>query len=254
MSTAPYLSLAILAYNEQESIERAARLCSGVLESCGQTYELVLVDDGSTDQTPALIEKLVAELPCCRSIRHPRNLGIGAGIRTCYFGTTGQWAVWFPADLQADPRELPRLLRFLPECDVLVTYRDAWQRRETWMRKLVSFTDRRLVRLLFGVSLRDLHWIRFFRRDLLNRMVLTARSPFVDTEMIVSARKLGARLCEVPFPDQPRTTGTAKGASLRNLLGAMSDLFGLYRRGVRLAPEGQSGTLPASHDPQWVTP
>jgi glycosyltransferase involved in cell wall biosynthesis len=241
----PYLSLAILAYNEQESVERAARLCSAVLESCGHTYELVLVDDGSTDQTPALIDKLVAELPCCRSIRHPRNLGIGAGIRTCYFGTVGQWAVWFPADLQADPLELPRLLRLLPDCDVLVTYRDAWQRRETWMRKLVSFTDRTLVLLLFGVSLRDLHWIRFFRRDLLNRMVLTAQSPFVDTEMIVCARKLGARLCEVPFPDQPRTTGTPKGASLRNLVGAMGDLFGLYGRGVRLAPEGQIGTLPA---------
>src|SRR4051794_22892855 len=92
----PYLSLAVLAYNERETVARTARLCSEVLQHCGHTHELVLVDDGSTDGTREIVQQLTGELPHCRTILHPRNLGIGAGIRTCYFGTVGEWATWFP--------------------------------------------------------------------------------------------------------------------------------------------------------------
>jgi glycosyltransferase involved in cell wall biosynthesis len=238
--TRPYLSLAVLAFNERETVARTARLCSDVLRGCGRTYELVLVDDGSTDGTRELVQGLSGQLPRCRAILHPRNLGIGEGIRTCFFETTGEWATWFPADLQADPRELPRLLDLLPGCDVLVTYREARQRQETWRRKLISWVDRALVRLLFGVRLNDLHWVRFFRRSVLEQLQPNSRSPFVDTEMVVGARQLGARVRQTPFPDQPRRFGTAKGASLKNLVSAVADLFALYRRGVRLVPGGRS--------------
>src|SRR5262245_53639500 len=94
-SEPPFLSLAVLAYNEEASVERTLRLCSDVLEGCGRSYELVAVDDGSTDATPDIVRNLAGALPRLRTIRHPRNLGIGAGIRTCYFGTRGRWATWF---------------------------------------------------------------------------------------------------------------------------------------------------------------
>jgi glycosyltransferase involved in cell wall biosynthesis len=234
----PYLSLAVLAYNERDTVARMVRLCSEILSDCGHTYELVLVDDGSTDGTREVVLELAAELPHCRSVLHPRNLGIGEGIRTCYFRTTGEWATWFPADMQADPRELPRLLQLLPGCDVLVTYREARLRQEGWRRKLISRVDRALVRLLFGVGLNDLHWVRFFRRSVLDRLVLTSRSPFIDTEMVVGARRLGARIRQTPLQDQPRRFGTAKGATLKNLVSSVADLFSLYQNGVHLAPNG----------------
>jgi glycosyltransferase involved in cell wall biosynthesis len=251
MDTTPWLSLSVLAYNEEASVERAARLCSQVLESCGRTYELVLVDDGSTDATPHIMAGLSAELPHCRVIRHPRNLGIGAGVRTCYFATRGRWAVWFPADLQADPRALPQLLPHLEGCDVLVTYRDTRRRQEGRLRRLISRTDRTLVRLLFGLNVRDLHWVRFFRREVLRRMVLRARSPGVDTEMLVCARRAGARIREVPLPDQPRTAGTARGASLGNLTGAVRDLIDLYRHGTRVLAPG-SAALAGNGNCPWL--
>jgi glycosyltransferase involved in cell wall biosynthesis len=241
MSELPFLSLSVLAYNEEASIDRAARVCSEVLEGCCKSYELVLVDDGSTDATPTIVRSLAAELPHCRVIHHPRNLGIGAGIRTAYFGTRGRWAVWFPADLQADPRELPHLLPHLEGCDVLATYRDAARRREGRLRKLISLTDRTLVRLLFGLKVRDLHWVRFFRREVLRRMALHAGSPAIDTEMLACARLAGARIREVPLADHPRTAGQARGASLHNLAGAVLDLVDLYRRGPRLALPGREG-------------
>lgn len=228
--TRPYLSLALLNYNEEGSIVRAARLCSRVLQRCGHSYELVLVDDGSTDRSRDLIGELTRELPCCRPIYHPRNLGIGAGIRTCYFETVGEWATWFPADLQADPAELPRLLEYLPTCDALITYRDASRRQEGRKRRFISACERFLVWLLFGIKLRDLHWVRMFHRDLLERMRLRSRSPFIDTEMVVAARRLGARIRQVELLDHPREFGVAKGARFTNLLFSMVDLASLRVR------------------------
>lgn len=240
----PFLSLALLAYNEKDTLRRAATRCSGVLEGCGISYELVLVDDGSTDGSGEIMQGLAGELPGCRAIRHPRNLGIGAGIRTCYFATTGEWATWFPADLQADPGELPRLLEFLSQCDVLVTYRDSRRRQESARRKLVSSADRALVRLLFGLCLKDLHWIRFFRRDVLTQMKLSCRSPSIDTEMVLCARQLGARMLQVPLADHPRQAGTPKGASLRNIFGATAELLALRFRSVERPAKGERGTGP----------
>jgi len=226
----PFLSLALLSYNEEGSIERAARRCSEALEACGRTYELIFVDDGSDDQTREIIDRLLHELPCCRAVYHPRNLGIGVGIRTCYFSGVGQWATWFPADLQADPAELPRLLDHLSDCDVLITHRDVQHRRAGRVRKLISSTDRTLVRLLFGLALKDLHWIRFFRRSVLDQMTLRSSSPSIDTEMVVAANRLGAHIVEVPLMDQPRDTGVARGASLRSIIRSMSELLTLRFR------------------------
>lgn len=248
----PQLSFALLNYNESGTVEEAARRASQTLEQCGRSYELVLVDDGSTDGSGDILHRLAEELPHCRTIFHGANRGIGAGIRTCYFSTVGQWATWFPADLQADPDELPRLLACLDDCDVLITYRRPETRQVSLPRKLVSTCDRLLVRTLFGIAVRDLHWIRFFRRDLLDRMQPRLTSPAIDTEMLAAARRLGARVRQEPLDDLPRTSGVARGASWKNLLGAAADTLALRLRGPGLretTPVGPGGGEAPPHSP-----
>jgi len=232
--TTPFLSFALLNYNEQATLEEAARAASEALAACGRSYELVLVDDGSTDRSPDVIRRLTGALPHCRAVFHGANRGIGAGIRTCYFQTRGRWATWFPADLQAHPRELFRLLDCLHDCDVLATYRRPQTRQEGRRRKLVSSLDRLLVRSLFGVAVRDLHWIRFFRRSLLDWMQPRLTSPAIDTEMLVAAAQLGARIREEPLDDLPRTAGVARGASLKNLVTAAAETLRLRCSGPGL--------------------
>ncbi|MEQ8791126.1 MAG: glycosyltransferase family 2 protein [Pirellulaceae bacterium] len=244
MST-PYLSFALLNYNEEATLERAARLASDALSACGRSYELVLVDDGSSDDSPAIIRRLTQSLPHCRAIFHGANRGIGAGIRTCYFETRGEWATWFPADLQAHPHELYRLLDCLHDCDVLATYRRVETRHEGLRRRLVSSFDRLLVRTLFGVAVRDLHWIRFFRRGLLERMQPRLTSPAIDTEMLVAAAGMQARIRQEPLDDLPRTAGVARGASLKNLLAAGTETLRLRWHGPGLR-EPLAATIPLS--------
>jgi glycosyltransferase involved in cell wall biosynthesis len=230
MDDRPYLSMSLLAYNERDSIDLAARRSSRALARCGKSYELILVDDGSTDGSAEAMDRLANDLPYCRVIHHSAHLGLGAAIRTAYFGGQGDWATWFPADMQADPDDLPGLVDRLEQCDVLVTYRNAANRRASLGRKLVSLFDRALVRFLFGLKLRDLHWIRFFRRRLLEQMHLASASPSIDTEMMVQAGRLGARTLELPLKDHPRTAGKAKGAGWANILASTRDLLILWCR------------------------
>src|SRR5262245_2742420 len=124
MAARPFLSIAVLAYNEEATIEETVRGSSRALAAIGCTHEIMMVDDGSTDRTGAIMDRLAAEVPCARAVHHPRNLGIGAGVRTCFFESIGEWATFFPADMQADPAELPRLVSHLDRCDVLLTYRE----------------------------------------------------------------------------------------------------------------------------------
>jgi glycosyltransferase involved in cell wall biosynthesis len=248
----PQLSFALLNYNERGTVEEAARRASRVLEACQRSYELVLVDDGSTDGSGGILRRLARELPHCRTIFHGANRGIGAGIRTCYFQTRGEWATWFPADMQADPGELPRLLECLDDCDVLLTYRRPQERRVSVARKFVSQTDRLLVRTLFGINVRDLHWIRFFRRDLLRRMEPRLGSPAVDTEMLAAAHRLGARIRQEPLDELPRTSGVARGASLRNLLGAATETLWLRLRGPGLRGQPARDDRATSTEQAWT--
>jgi hypothetical protein len=83
---------------------------------------------------------------------------------------------------------------------------------------------------LFGLELRDLHWIRFFRRRLLEQMHLASASPSIDTEMMIQAGRLGARTLELPLNDHPRTAGKAKGARWANILASTRDLLILWCR------------------------
>lgn len=218
------------AYNEIDTIEESAARTLQSLQSLGRTYELVLVDDGSTDGTREVIRSIAERQGGCRAIFHPRRMGIAAVIRTCYLKTCGSWATWFPADLQADPSALASLVRPLDTCDVLLTHRDARRRSASNLRKAISGADRSLARLLFGLDLEDLHWIHFFRRELLDRMTLLSRSPAIDLEMIIAARGLGARIAHASLPDQPRKAGRSKSISAGTLTRSLFDVIALWMR------------------------
>jgi glycosyltransferase involved in cell wall biosynthesis len=233
----PYLSVAVLAFNEVDTVEEAAQRCSRALEALERPHEIVLMDDGSTDGTTERIRELAERVPHCRALFHSRNLGVAAAMRTCLLRTTGEWVTWFPADLQADPSSIPELATQLDACDVLVTYRDHRKRSEPIFRRAMSALERLAVRVLLGVSLRDLHWVRFFRRELLDRMELRCKSPCLDTEMILEARRMGARILEVPLGDRPRLHGAPKAVTWRSTLRTVGELIGL-----------RLGTLPAPRE------
>src|SRR5688572_29775729 len=114
----PYLSLVIPAYNEQENVEPLLARVEAALGHTGRPFEVIIVDDGSTDRTPQLLDEAMARLPWLRVLRMARNGGQSAAFEAGFEAARGEVIATIDADLQNDPEEIPRLVPMLDEQQV----------------------------------------------------------------------------------------------------------------------------------------
>src|SRR5678816_2033698 len=137
-STRPYLSLVIPAYNEQENVEALLQRVGSALAQVGKPFEVIIIDDGSSDQTPKLLNDAMARLPWLRVLRLQKNSGQSAAFDAGFKAARGEVVATIDADLQNDPEEIPRLLPMLNEqkVDMITGWRK--DRQDTGFRKWQS--------------------------------------------------------------------------------------------------------------------
>jgi len=183
-----------------------------------------VVDDGSRDGTAAVLDRLKGAHPNLRVIRHPVNRGYGAALRSGFDAARFAWIFLMDADNQFDPAEVELLLARAAEADIVAGYRKL--RRDPWLRRLSAWAFFTMVRLLFGRLARDVNCaFKLIRRDLMARMVLHSEGALINTEVLVLARALHARVVEVPVHHYPRTAGKQTGANLRVVIRAFQELL-----------------------------
>lgn len=215
VSGGPGLSLVIPAFNEQESIARAIREAEEALSVHFAHYEIVVVDDGSTDNTVAEVLRVLPVARHTRLLRHDVNRGYGAALRTGFSAARFEWVAFTDADCQFELQELPRLAALMQEVPVAVGYRA--QRQDPWRRRFLSWGYNVLARLLLGTRVRDVDCaFKVFRRDVLPWLMPQSRGFFVNTEMLTRARQWGFEIAEVPVTHRPRLSGASK-VSLREV-------------------------------------
>ena len=139
---APYLSLVIPAYNERENIPTLLRRVSESLARTGRTFEVLIVDDGSTDDTPRLLAEGMKQYPWLRVLRMGRNSGQSAGFDAGFKAARGRVIATIDADLQNDPEEIPRLLPMLDGYDMITGWRR--DRQDTKFRKMQTKVANRI--------------------------------------------------------------------------------------------------------------
>ncbi|HEV3098001.1 MAG TPA: glycosyltransferase family 2 protein [Candidatus Dormibacteraeota bacterium] len=218
------VSAVMPAFNEQANLEQSVGRTADALAAHARTFEIIVVDDGSRDDTPALLERLKATHPNLRVVRHPVNRGYGAAVRSGFDAARLPWVFLMDADNQFDPDEVALLLARAAEADIVAGYRR--HRRDPLPRRLNAWAFFTLVRLLFGRLVRDVNCaFKLIRRDLLAQMDLRAEGALINTELLVLARQLHARVVEVPVHHYPRRSGKQTGANLRVVLRAFAELF-----------------------------
>jgi glycosyltransferase involved in cell wall biosynthesis len=224
-SSAPLWSVAVMCYNEKDCLAEMVQRTLAVLRRRGEAFEILIIDDGSTDGSAQIADTLAAAHPEVSVRHHPKNLGIGAVLRAGYNLTKGQVVAVLPADLQFAPEDLPAAMDRMAQADVLSILRR--ERNDSLPRKLISLTDRLLVWLLFGLAAKDLHWVKLYRREVLDKIELQSNTPLVDTELLIKAKRLGARMAELSLPQHPRSAGKSKGGNWRLLLKTFFELLRL---------------------------
>jgi glycosyltransferase involved in cell wall biosynthesis len=210
IQTRPRLSVILPAYNERENLDKVVDTAVDVLERLVTTFEVLVVDDGSTDGTNyvalALVDRHAGRV---RLLRHPRNLGYGAALRTGFARARGELIFYTDADNQFDISELEHFLPLVGEYDVVIGFRV--YRYDPVLRSMLSWIYNRLVRVLFRVRVRDVDCsFKLFRREVLEKITIETDDFFVDTELVAKARRWNFRLLEKGVRHYPRVAGETK--------------------------------------------
>jgi glycosyltransferase involved in cell wall biosynthesis len=217
----PEISLVIPVFNEEENLPILAAEIRQALVPLGRPYEVIFVDDGSTDGSPAALARMAREDRRVRIVRQRRNCGQSAALDAGFRFARGGIVVTLDADLQNDPADIPRLLALLGEYDVVSGVRA--NRQDTWVRKASSRIANSIRNWATDESVTDVGCtLRACRSEYLRRIqMFTGMHRFLPTLL----RMAGARVTEVPVNHRPRLHGQAKYGIGNRMWRALDDLF-----------------------------
>ncbi len=202
----PALSIIIPVFNEAEGLPLTVAAIFKELSTDPDFLELVLVDDGSRDQTVEIAQQLMTTEPRIRLVKHDRNRGLGAAIRTGLAAAEGELVLYTDADLPFEFKLIPDLLALAQPNHIVIGCRN--NRGEGGRRWLLSKGYNLLCRLALGVWVRDVNFAcKLLPRKAVRRMNLHAEGSFIDAEMLLECRRLGYEIAQLPMTYYPRTVG-----------------------------------------------
>ncbi|MGH2560984.1 MAG: glycosyltransferase family 2 protein [Thermomicrobiales bacterium] len=223
------LSLVLPAHNEEENIEVVVKRALHVLPAFADDFEVIVVDDGSRDQTPLIVDALAETDHRVKLIHHSRNRGYGGALISGFEAATGDFVMFMDADRQFDVADIGLLAPFVDRFDIVAGFR--MERNDPLHRRVFAEIFNVTVRVLFGVHLRDIDCaFKIFRGDLLRSIVLTSPGALINTEIQAKARRHGATIEQVGVHHYPRVAGEASGGSIRVILRAMRETVALWWR------------------------
>ncbi|NLE76073.1 MAG: glycosyltransferase family 2 protein [Chloroflexi bacterium] len=201
------ISAVLPAYNEEENIEKAVTDMVAMLESlAAPDYEVVVVDDGSSDGTAAICERLSAGNGRVRLVRHPTNLGYAHALKTGFASARHALIFYTDSDNQFDVRELKNFLPAIDDYDIVVGFRI--YRYDPPYRLMVAWAYNVLVRVTFGIRPRDIDCaFKLFRREVFDKVTIETKGFFVDAEIMAKARYYGYSMTEIGVRHYPRMAG-----------------------------------------------
>jgi glycosyltransferase involved in cell wall biosynthesis len=223
------ISVFFPCYNEQENVGRVTKRAVEVLEELGAEFEIILVDDGSADETGKRADEIAAGDKRVRAVHHPHNMGYGSALQSGIRAAKKELIFFTDGDGQFDISEIKLLLPLITQNDIVCGYR--LDRKDPLMRKLNGWMWTQLVNLLFGMRIRDIDCaFKLFRAEVFNGMKMSSAGALISAEILARATRRGYRITEVGVHHFPRTAGKQTGANLKVILRAFRELFKLYNR------------------------
>ena len=231
-ATAEGLTLVVFAFNEEESVPHVLPEILAWLRARPHPWELVFVDDGSSDQTLRLAREVVGDDPRCKVFSLGANRGIGGALKAGVTSASMPWVTFLPCDGQIPVGELEVLLRTADERGVDVVFSVYRDRDDGLLRKVLSGGVRGLIRAVHGVTMRS-DGPYLFRRELFHPRRLKPETFFLNFEFPIRALREGVRHTVVTIECVPRLRGTSKSAGLRTIYRVGRDLVELKLRLLR---------------------
>jgi len=198
------VSVLVPAKDEAENLPLFMEQAAAAFAGSSTRYEVVVVDDGSKDDTWAVLQQLQEQYPFLRAVRHRTQRGIADGLRTGWLNSRGEILVFYPADLQFRPEDIPRLVApiLANTADMVTGYKEG-----KYEKAFVSGVYNWLSRSLFDVPVKDLNSVKAYRREIMSALPIR---PDWHRYMIVIAHFEGFSVTEIPVPLYARNAGKSK--------------------------------------------
>jgi glycosyltransferase involved in cell wall biosynthesis len=221
------ISVFFPCYNEQNNVGQTVEKALVVLEKLNMDFEVIIIDDGSSDNTGRIADELAGRDERIKVVHHPSNLGYGAALQSGFAAATKELVFYTDGDGQFDISEMPPLLPLMEQYDIVSCYR--LNRQDSLMRKINGCCWTKLVCLLFGLKIRDIDCaFKLYKRKIFEGLFLSSTGALIDTEVLARASRKGYLITQKGVHHYPRTAGSQTGANFRVILRAFRELFMLY--------------------------
>jgi len=223
------LSILFPVYNDEATVRHVAQKALRVSEALTDSYEVIIVDDGSPDRSGEFADELAQGCELVRVVHHDRNRGYGAAVRTGLAACRYEWICFTDGDDEYDLYDLQKLWRLRYFYDLIITFR--YVRRYSGFRIMISQIYNRLLRRLFYLRFRDVSTgLRLVRKDVIDELELYSNSPFIGAEIAIKTMLKGYRVGEMGIQTFPREFGSGNSTSPQNIYRTIVDMMRCYRR------------------------
>jgi len=223
------LSVFFPVYNDEATVRRVTEKALQVCGEIADTYEIIIVDDGSPDASGRIADTLVQQHDVVRVIHHPHNRGYGAAVRSGLRASRYEWICFTDGDDEYDLRDLKKLWRLRYHYDLMITFR--YVRRYSGFRILLSRVYNIVLRHLFYTRYRDVSTgLRLVRKSVVDDLTLEASSPFIGAEIAIKTMLKGHRVGELGIQTFPREFGRGTSTTPQNIYRTIVDMVRCYRR------------------------
>lgn len=223
------ISVIFPAFNEEANIERSIEMARKAMGVFFEKLEIIVVNDGSTDRTGEILDRMARESGDLRPIHLERNSGYGTALRTGLYAAQSDLVFFSDSDLQFDLAEIRHLLGWIDHYEIVAGFRQ--HRADPLLRRFNAWGWRTLVRMVLGLNVRDIDCaFKLFRREVFIKVRLESVGAMINTELLTRAQQQGLRIKEVPVSHFPRQAGKQTGANLRVIVKAFRELIDMRSR------------------------
>ncbi len=221
------LSVVIPVFNEAGIIREVIEEAVGVLKGRGVEYEVIAVNDGSSDGTGAVLDGMAGQIPALRVSHHEQNQGMGAALRTGCDEARMDLVTWIPGDGQFDLNEVLKGLAQMEDADMMIALRTGV--RTSW-RAGITMCFHLLIWMMFRFDAAEMCGIFLLKREILKQSMPEAKNVFFTIELPVRVRRRGYRIGQYHVPLRPRLGGVSKVANLRTYISNVIEMTGIWWR------------------------
>ena len=228
--TTPSLSVVVPVYNEEAMITDAVEHLVQTASQWVDDLEIILVNDGSKDRSPEIIDQLAEKHDMVRALHQNPNKGFGATVRKGYENATKELVTYCPADHHFTSEEFDAFLVLIKYADIVIGYRRRRRIELPFFNWMVSAGYHAFISILYRLNFYDVNWIHLYHRDQLDSFLGDSDGIFLLAETLINANKKGLKVVGVDVQYVERQAGTPTSVQPRTIIKTLKEVFGFYFR------------------------